>query len=1229
MRPFGFDDIALIGISALIVWAAKGNAQTATAPVPNPVRAETIEGRVTTDSGAAIVGAEVIATRAPDRAFKTTVTDATGKFSILFTEGTGDYLVHVSAFGRQAARKRITRAGSDSVLHVDFQLRSSVQQLETVRVEATKPKPSRESGIGNKPGSSEKIVDGVRGAVPPGLAGDLAARASTIPGVAVTPGGISVLGLGSNQNRTTLNGMSFAGASVPRDARVITRVASTSYDPAQGWFGGAEQSVDLEIGDLFSSRKAHIVLDAPFLQYGDPLSSSSGQRFTNVALSVGGAGSFDEDKYAYNYGVDASRRQSDVAGLETASPKALLQEGVSPDSVSRFLEILSGSGFRIANETEAPKLVNDRASFIFRLDHSPFDWKTFTESNTTWGVIGYGNVARSQRIGVSPLGTVDHGAESNEAIGSLQAIYSGLINEKYLTDARSSVTIAHRDFKPQQLLPDGSVLVTSFLSDGSLGLTQLGFGGNGTLDRNATDFTWESQLQNLFYFRGRAGHLIRFTADARLDGFDHQQSGSRLGTFVFSSLADLASNHPASFSRTLSSAKVTGGEWNAFAALSDTWRKSSTLRILYGLRVEGNRFTTAPNDQPDLRNAFGTNTTNVPNTLHVSPRLGFTWLRQRADFSRMTSTIGEFYRNPPSYLRGGIGEFRGMLSPNLVEAALQSGEGVTRIVRCDGSAAPSPNWESFVDNPAVIPTTCVPDTLPIFTDQAPAEHLFASGYTAPRSWRANIGYGFSRGIFAFNVEGILSLNLNQSGFRNLNFSNKPQFVVSDEGRPVFVSASSIVPNSGIVSPVESRLFSQFGPVTQEVSNLRTVSRQLTITATPDLHSGWRFLQASYTLSSMTAYETGFNGTTFLSPTIRERARGEFNARHQLLLQGGLVRAGLVLTVFTRIQSGFPFTPMIADDVNGDGLSNDRAFIFDPSSAADPGIALATRALLDRSSSSVRNCLLRQTGRAARWNSCDGPWAATMDAQITRQKTIPLLRHSAEISLALSNPLGGIDRLLHGASAMQGWGSSAAPDQNLYFVRGFDSVARRFKYEVNPQFGDTRGAGALARSPFRVTLDVSMDIGTPMPQQQLTRWVEPGRNGHPGPRLSMDELKKRYQRSVTDPYGVVLNETDSLLLSRDQVDSLKAIQSRYVAKMDSLWTSLAQHMAGLGDHFDAADALRHQEEATDKGWEIAKVDVQKSLPTVLSPVQLQLVPGIVKYLLKATGRVRIRIFSYGS
>lgn len=70
---------------------------------------DTIRGTVTTDSGKAIVGADVIVTMAPARLSSAVRTDSGGHYTILFTEGTGDYLVHISAIGRTTYRKRVTR----------------------------------------------------------------------------------------------------------------------------------------------------------------------------------------------------------------------------------------------------------------------------------------------------------------------------------------------------------------------------------------------------------------------------------------------------------------------------------------------------------------------------------------------------------------------------------------------------------------------------------------------------------------------------------------------------------------------------------------------------------------------------------------------------------------------------------------------------------------------------------------------------------------------------------------------------------------------------------------------------------------------------------------------------------------------------------------------------------------------------------------------------------------
>ncbi|HEY8310580.1 MAG TPA: carboxypeptidase-like regulatory domain-containing protein, partial [Gemmatimonadaceae bacterium] len=698
-----------------------------------------MRGTVTTDSGKAIAGADVIITMAPDRDSRSTKSDGEGHYAIAFDNGTGDYLVHVSAIGRETFRKRVTRTGTDSLFTVDAKLRpAGVQQLKTVNVAARKPKPARGGDQTIGAGASERIADGVNGAVPPDLAGDLNAISGTIPGVTATSGGVSVAGLAPSNNSTTLNGMSFPGADIPRDASTRVRVTTSTYDPARGWFSGVNQNVELSPGNIFSSRRGHLTLDAPVLQYTDPVSAKLGQRFTDIQASLGGDGSFQGDNFVYNYGLQGSRRMADAVSIGGAGPDVLQRAGLSSDSAARFIGLLNAAGIPIAGTGIPSSQINQTASFIGRIDHAPYNWTTFSPSKTTWGLQAYAKVASSGAVQTSPIATAAHSGKTSLGIGSLQALYSTYFGNDYLTEDRSSISLVDNRNTPYTRLPDGRVLVTSAFPDGTGGATSLDFGGNSALWSNTRQWTWETMSETQFYPPGKTTHRVKLTADSRLDGVSQDVNSNSLGTFAFNSLGDLAANQPSSFTRTLSQPTRTGGEWNGFVALGDVWRKSSALQLMYGARVEANRFTSAPANNPAIETAFDERTDNAPNTFHISPRFGFTWIRHSAfgdgfGVTHMITQLGSFYPQATSYIRGGFGEFRSLISPSLLtraSAATGLPSGVQSLA-CVGSAAPTPDWSEYLANAATVPDQCAGQaTSPVFTDAAPAVQLFDRNYTA-------------------------------------------------------------------------------------------------------------------------------------------------------------------------------------------------------------------------------------------------------------------------------------------------------------------------------------------------------------------------------------------------------------------------------------------------------------------------------------------------------------------
>jgi hypothetical protein len=90
--------------------------------------------------------------------------------------------------------------------------------------------------------------------------------------------------------------------------------------------------------------------------------------------------------------------------------------------------------------------------------------------------------------------------------------------------------------------------------------------------------------------------------------------------------------------------------------------------------------------------------------------------------------------------------------------------------------------------------------------------------------------------------------------------------------------------------------------------------------------------------------------------------------------------------------------------------------------------------------------------------------------------------------------------------------------------------------------------------------------------------------------------------VPDFYGGIIDLSDSLLLSREQVERLRADQTQHRHQLDSLWSDLARTLADLPDDFDTKEAFRLQEAAIDAAWELSRQRA-KTLSTILGPIQL--------------------------
>jgi carboxypeptidase family protein len=1162
MRP-GFPAL----LALLTLWAGPLRAQVGTTT-------DVLTGVVKDDAGQPVADAVVEATSLETQVVRTTKTDLRGRYTLLFPDGGGQYRLIVRSIGKSPVMRTIARMADEDRLVTNVTLGSVATRLQDVVVRGNQGPRVDLGGGPPAPGSTERNFNPNQTARLPIDASDLAILATLAPGVVSVSGsdstaaGFSVAGQRPSSNSTTLDGLTFGGPTVPQDAVRNTRVITNSYDVARGQFSGGQVASTTRSGTNTIQGTGNYSLRDRDLSVSSEDSTAFAQGFTQQQLSAGFGGPLVKNKAFYFLSGQGRLRDDGLQSLLSASSTSLTRLGLAPDSASHFLGFLSQHGIPLATGDSLTSRSTNDFSGLARLDLNLTPTQTLT-------LRGDARHNRTEPTGVGTLSVPASGGTTRSGGGGIMATLSSRFGPKLINELRTYYSGSWQRGESFSELPQGRVQVVSALSGGTQAVSNLSFGGNSGLAQRRSGSALEVS-EELSLLPGNAAHRLKAGLLVNRASSSQVVANNLTGTFTFTSLADLEHGTPSSFTRTLRATDRASTSINTALYAGDTWRPTQALQLTYGARLEHSQFGHAPEFNPAVEQAFGFRTDRLPRETHLSPRAGFTY----------TIASGDEQPAPPSLtLRGGLGEFRSPIPASLAASA-QSATGLPAAelqLVCVGPGVPIPDWEAYLQDPANIPTACTGGGGGPLPTQSPQVTVFDPSFGAPRAWRGSLGGQRRMGTWMLSLDLSLARGVSQSGFTDRNLGD-PRFTLAAEGaRPVFVPATLIDPNSGVSPLAASRRDSRFGQVLLLDSRLGSRSASVSFAAN-GITRGGITLNASYTWSrsrdqassSEGGGQRGFAGQTAgLNPNDREWARSDFERKHSFLtVLTWPATAALELTAIGRMTSGSPYTPLVSGDINGDGSRNDRAFIFNASSAPDTAIANGMQRLLANASDGARQCIQRQLGSIAARNSCTGPWQPSLDLQLNYRPMWLGLNRRLTISVVTQSLLAGVDQLIHGRDDLHGWGQLARPSSTLLSVHGFDATSGRFLYTVNERFGATSAGATAIRNPFQIGLQLRYTLGSAFAGFPGFGGGGGGaaRGGERGAArgaaaAGAGDFSNRFASLAPNPIREMIRLRVGLRLTDEQEAKLKLISDSLTRENETLAKSLQAEIAKLGANVD--------------------------------------------------------------
>jgi hypothetical protein len=1046
-------------------------------------QADVLTGRVVGQDGRPLAGARVEAVSAETEISRSVLTDNNGRYMILFPDGGGRYLVRITFLGMAEIIRAVVREADEELLLLNVTMQPQAIALDAINVAAQRPAP----GDARAGEQSTELPQELLNRLPlPDLdPSTVALLAAGVVGTGIDSisgqMGFSVAGMSELLNQVTLDGVILGqgGMGVPEEGMRRTSVTTSTFDASRGGFAGGMVQMSTARGNNRSSGSFSYRLDSDALQ---STASATTNAFSRHQFGGSYGGPLIQNKLFYNMSLQGSRNTQHRFALAANDPLAALRSGVATDSIARFLGILDNQyGFSTFNQTGAYNQETNDMRLQGRVDWNIIQDRSRSQ---TLSVRFNTNLNTQDSTRISQLDLLQRGGE----VERNNVLAAASLNSRFRNNWTNALSLSFSESWNQSLpfveMPEGRVRVTSDFDDGTRQTSSLVFGGNRSMPTEA--YTRDLQISNdlslLQPIRNQI-HRFKIGGSAQYAKDVNRSTDNLFGTFTYASLEDFVENRPERYERSLSERQARTGALTTGLYVGDTWRVSNPLELTFGLRWDRTALDQTPAYNARVEQLFGLRTDVDPIASAISPRLGFNY--------RLNSQ-----GQPARALSGGVGVFAGRAPTSIFSTAVrQTGlpDAEQRLI-CIGAAVPFADWTTYQAGNAVLPTACADGGSGVqLSTRAPNVTIISPAQSLPASLRAELGYRTQLPLqMNGNFRYTYSRGMGLWGYRDLNINENRFFTLAGENRPFYGDASGIVERTGATSLVSSRTHSEFGNVYEVVTDRQSEAHQVTATV-----NGWlpirMMFNVNYTLGfardqGSSGVGMGFGGfggggmafsvPTAGSPNDVGWATSSNDRRHTMnLMLSYPVTPWVEVSGMARLSSGAPFTPLVNRDINGDGMRNDIAFIFDPkSTGTDPGVAAAMSRLLAAAPSRVADCLESQFGGIAERNSCRNAWTQSFDMRASLRPNLPTVQRRLTISADFRNMLTGLDQLVHGRDNMRGWGEGQRADANLLEVRGFDRAQNRFIYEVNEGFGQTRRGPSAFRNAFSVTISGRLTVG---------------------------------------------------------------------------------------------------------------------------------------------------------